>query len=146
MNSVIYKVIFRAHQQFKNKNLTLSFKNLEFEKPISIPAKFILELKKIGEKYNHMINFQNIEEVLMIGNPIVDYPYNYYLIILYTIKSNTQKKGYLIGNVKNLGDIVIGVWPFNIHIKDITEDKVLNTCNDFIKKPDKFSSICLITQ
>ena len=146
MNSVIYKVIFRAHQQFKNKNLTLSFKNLEFEKPISISAIFILELKKISEKYNHMINFQNIEEVLMIGNPIVDYPYNYYLIILYTIKSNTQKKGYLIGNVKNLGDIVIGVWPFNIHIKDITNDKVLNTCNDFIEKPDKFSSICLITQ
>lgn len=146
MNSVIYKVVFRAYQQFENKNLTLSFKHIEFEKPLSIPAKFILELKKISERNNHIINFQNIEEVLMIGNPTVDYPYNYYLIILYTAKSNTHKKGYLIGNVKNLGDLVIGVWPFNIQIKDITEDKVLNTCNDLIENPDKFSSICLITQ
>ena len=146
MNSVIYKVIFRAHQQFENKNLTLSFKNLEFEKPVTIPAKFILELKKISEKNNHIINFQNIEEVLIIGNPIVDYPYNYYLIILYTVKSDAKKIGYLIGNVKNLGDIIIGIWPFNIHLKDITDDKILNTFNEIIENPDKFSSICLITQ
>ena len=146
MNSVIYKVIFRAHQQFENKNLTLSFKNLEFEKPVTIPTKFILELKKISEKNNHIINFQNIEEVLIIGNPIVDYPYNYYLIILYTVKSDAKKIGYLIGNVKNIGDIIIGIWPFNIHIKDITDDKIINTFNEIIENPDKFSSICLITQ
>ncbi len=146
MNSVIYKVIFRAHQQFETKNLTLSFKNIEFEKPLSIPLKFILELKKISEKNNHIINFQNIEEVLTIGNPTVDYPYNYYLVILYTSKSDTKKIGYLIGNVKNLGDIIIGVWPFNFHIKEITEDYVIKTCNDIIENPEKFSSICLITQ
>jgi len=146
MNSVIYKVIFRTPQQFEPKNLTLSFKNLEFEKPISIPGKFIFELKKISEKNNHIINFQNIEEVLTIGNPTVDYQYNYYLVILYIFKLDAKKIGYLIGNVKNLGDIIIGIWPFNIHIKDITEDYVIKTCNEIIENPNKFSSICLITQ
>jgi hypothetical protein len=146
MNTIIYKVIFRAHEQFENKNLTLSFQNLEFEKPVSIPAKFILELKKITEKNKHVINFQNIEEVLIIGNPIVDYSYNYYLVILYTFKLDGKKIGYLIGNVKNLGDIIIGFWPFNVHLKDITGDKIIDTCNDIIENPDKFSSICLISQ
>jgi len=146
MNSFIYKVIFRAHEKFENKNLTLSFKNLDFEKPLSIPAKFILELKKISEKNNQVINFQNIEEVLIIGNPTFEYSYNYYLVILYTIKSDGKKIGYLIGNVKNLGDIIIGVWPFNIYPKDITEEKVLETYYDIIKNPNKYSSICLISQ
>jgi len=146
MNSVIYKVIFRALEQFENNNLTLSFRNLELEKPVSLPAKFFLELKKTSEKINHVINFQNIEEVLIIGNPSVDYTYNYYLVILCTSKSDGKKTGYLIGNVKNLGDIIIGVWPFNKHLKDLTGDKVLDSCNDIIRNPDKFSSICLISQ
>ncbi|MFX1308463.1 MAG: hypothetical protein ACFE8C_02095 [Promethearchaeota archaeon] len=146
MNPVIYKVIFRAQQQFENKNLTLSFKNLEFEKPLTIPAKFILDLKKISEENTHIINFQNIEEILIIGNPTVNYPYNYYLIVLYTVKSDAKKVGYLIGNVKNIGDIIIGIWPFNVHLKDITKDKILHTFNELIENPDKFSSICLITQ
>ncbi len=40
MNPVIYKVIFKALEQFENRNLTLSFKNLEFSDPISLPNKF----------------------------------------------------------------------------------------------------------
>ncbi len=146
MDSIIYKVIFQAHEQFENKNITLSFKNLNIKKLISIPPKFISELKKLSEINQHIINFQNIEEVLTIGNPTVDYTYNYYLVILFTIKSNGKKKGYLIGNVKKFGDIVIGVWPFNINLKDITGEKVLETYNDIIKNPNKYSSICLISQ
>ncbi|MFX0000883.1 MAG: hypothetical protein ACFE9Q_11670 [Candidatus Hodarchaeota archaeon] len=146
MDSIIYKVIFRAHQQFEHKNLTLSFKQLEFKKPISIPAKFTLELKKLSETNQHIINFQNIEEVLIIGNPIVDHTYNYYLVILYSKKLNGKKTGYLIGNVKNLGDIIIGVWPFNIHLKDLSEEKILDVYNEMMQYPTNYKSICLISQ
>ncbi|UCC21024.1 MAG: hypothetical protein JSV62_07015 [Promethearchaeota archaeon] len=146
MNSVIYKVIFRAQDEIENKNLTLSFKNLDFEKPISIPAKFIIELKKISENNNQIINFQNIEEVITVGNPIFKYSYNYYIVVLFTIKSDGKKVGFLIGNVKNIGDIIIGIWPFNIILKDIIEESVLDTCNDIIENPNKYSGICLISQ
>ncbi|MFX1503572.1 MAG: hypothetical protein ACFFDH_21600 [Promethearchaeota archaeon] len=146
MDSIIYKVIFRAQKKLENKNLTLSFKNLDFEKPISLPVKFILELKKLSEKNQQIINFQNIEEVLIIGNPTVDYSYNYYLVILYTIKSDGNKIGYLIGNVKKLGDVIIGIWPFNTQLKDLTRKKVLEIYNDIIKNPNKYSNICLISQ
>ncbi len=146
MDSIIYKVIFTAHEQFEHKNLTLSFKNLEFKKPLSIPAKFILELKKLSETNQHIINFQNIEEVLIIGNPTVNHTYNYYLVILYTYKSNGRRVGYLIGNVKNLGDIILGIWPFNIDLKDLSEEEILETYNDIIQNPNNYNSICLISQ
>jgi hypothetical protein len=146
MDSIIYKVIFRAQNELENKNLILSFKNLEFEKPISIPARFILELKKLSEKNQHILNFQNIEEVLIIGNPMIDYAYNYYLVILYTVKSDGNMSGYLIGNVKKLGDIIIGIWPFNTTLKDLTGEIILETYNDIIENPNKYSNICLISQ
>jgi len=146
MDSIIFKVIFRAQEQFENKNLTLSFKILNFENPLSIHAKSILELKKLSETNQHIINFQNIEEVLIIGNPIVDYIYNYYLVILFSLKSDGKKTGYLIGNIKKLGDIIIGVWPFNSELKNTTGQKILETYNDIIENPRNYSNICLISQ
>ena len=146
MDSIIYKVIFRAHEKFEHKNLTLSFRSLEFKKPISIPAKFTLELKKLSETNQHIISFLNIEEVLIIGNPTIDLTYNYYLVILYTHKSNKKKIGYLIGNVKNLGDIIIGVWPFNRDLKDLSEGIILESYNDMMQNPGNYNTICLITQ
>lgn len=145
MNSVIYKVIFRALEQFENRNLTLSFKNLEFSTPISLPNKF-REFREISVNTDHVMSFQNIEEVLIIGNPSVEYSYNYFLVILYTFKADGKKNGFLIGNVKNLGDVIIGIWPFNKELNNITEENVLNSLKDIIENPDKFSSICLISQ
>lgn len=146
MDSIIYKVIFRAHEKFEHKNLTLSFRNLKFENPIYIPAKFTLELRKLGETYQHIISFQNIEEVLIIGNPTVNHVYNYYNVILSTYKSNGKKIGYLIGNVKNSGDTIIGVWPFNLDLNDLSEKIILENYNDMMQNPNNYSSICLITQ
>ncbi len=145
MNPVIYKVIFRALEQFENRNLTLSFKNLEFNNPISLPNRF-REFRDTSGSIGHVMNFQNIEEVLIIGNPSVEYSYNYYLVILCTSKEDGKKRGFLIGNVKNLGDIIIGVWPFNMHLNNLTRENVLNSFKDIIENPDKFNSICLITQ
>ena len=146
MDSFIYKVIFRAQEQLENKNLTLSFKNLNFEKPLSISELSLLELKKLNETNQDIINFQNIEEVLIIGNPTVDYNYNYYLVLLFSTKLDEKKKGYLIGNIKKLGDIIIGVWPFNTENNEITGQKILETYNDIIKNPKNYNSICLISQ
>ncbi|MFX0022826.1 MAG: hypothetical protein ACFE9S_10905 [Candidatus Hermodarchaeota archaeon] len=145
MNPIIYKVIFRALEQFENKNLTLSFRNLEFNKPLALPKQF-REFRDTSEQYEHVMNFQNIEEVLIIGNPSVEYSFNYYLVILCTSRVDGKRKGFLIGNIKNLGDIIIGLWPFNIHIKNLTREKILNSINVIIEDPYKFSSISIISQ
>jgi hypothetical protein len=144
MYSIIYKVIFKALENFETKNLTLSFKDLGAKNPITIPAKFILELKSLSEKNENVVSFQNIEEVIVVGNVKTEYTFNYYLVILFS--SNGEKQGYLIGNVKKLGDIVIGAWPFNHQILNMTPETIHEEYNNIIKNPNKFSRICIISQ
>ncbi len=144
MDSIIYKVIFKAIEQFENRNLTLSFKDLNVENPITIPANLILELKNLSAKNKKIVFFQNIEEVIVVGNAETKFNFNYYLVILYT--SNGEKRGYLIGNVKKLGDIIVGVWPFNHQLLNITTEKIHELYNNLIKNPEEFSDICLISQ
>lgn len=144
MDSIIYKVIFKAFEQPENRNLTLSFKDFNVKNPITIPAKLILELKNLSIKNNDVISFQNIEEVIVVGNVETKLRYNYYLVILFT--SNGEKQGHLIGNVKNLGDILIGVWPFNRLFSNMTSEIIHEIYNNIIKNTEKFSNICLISQ
>ena len=144
MDSIIYKVIFKAIEQIENKNLALSFKDLGAKNPITIPAKFILELKSLSEKNDNVVYFQNIEEVIVVGNVKTRFKFNYYLVVLFV--SNGEKQGYLIGNIKKLGDITIGVWPFNQQLTQTTPETIHNTYDNIIKNPDSFSKICLISQ
>ena len=144
MDSIIYKVIFKAIEQIENKNLALSFKDLGAKNPITIPAKFILELKNLSEKNDKVVYFQNIEEVIIVGNVKTNYSFNYYLVILFT--SNGEKQGYLIGNIKKFGDIIIGVWPFNQQLSKMTPETIHKNYNNIIKNPNNFSKICLISQ
>ena len=144
MDSIIYKVIFKAFEQFENKNLTLSFKDLGAKNPITIPAKFILELKNLSEKNDKVVYFQNIEEVIIVGDVKANYSFNYYLVILFISKG--EKQGYLIGNIKKLGDIIIGVWPFNQQLSKMTPETIHKNYNNIIKNTDDFSKICLISQ
>jgi len=146
MDSIIYKVIFKAIQYMENKNLTLNFKNLAFKKPIIVPSRFLQELKILSEKSENILIFQNIEEVITVGNINSNVNYNYYLIILFTLKSGKDKYGYLIGNVKNLGDITIGIWPFNREVSELTPEIIIENYNNIINNPSDYSKICLISQ
>ncbi len=146
MNSLIYKVIFKAIEEVENKNLSLSFKNIVFKRPISIPPKYIIKLKKLGEEKPNVIYFQNIDEVLTIGNEELKFNYNYYLVILFTAKISRERKGYLIGNVKKYGDVIIGVWPFNTQNTSLSAEKIFERYSDIIENPNNYDNICLITQ
>jgi len=146
MGFTIYKVVFKAFEQSESKNLNLSFRSIFSEKPISIPARLIFELKRLSEERSDIINFQNIEEVLTIGNKPSKDTYNYYLVILFTNKSSGIKQGYLIGNQKNVGDILIGYWPFNKENISFSHEIIHKEFNDIIKHPQHYNDICLISQ
>ncbi len=141
-----FKVIFSALEEFEQKNLSLSFLNIISEKRIKIPSNLLLNLKHLSEISKDVIKFQNIGEVVLLGNPKSNYIFNYYLVILFTLKSKGEKQGYLIGNVKKLGDLLIGVWPFNIEFSTITEDSILENLNDIINNLNNYTKICLISQ
>ncbi|MFX1455404.1 MAG: hypothetical protein ACFFDB_08515 [Promethearchaeota archaeon] len=144
MDSIIYKVIFKAFEQFENKNLTLSFKDLNLKNPITIPTRLILELKNLNIRDNNVVIFQNIEEVIVVGNIESNFNFNNYFVILFT--SNGEKQGHLIGNVKKIGDILIGIWPFNLDSSNLTSEKIIEIYNNMIENPEKFDNLCFISQ
>ena len=146
MDSIIFKVIFKARERSAEKNLTLSFKDLNTENPIVVPANSIQRLISLSEAENDIIYFTNIEEVIIVGNAHHNYTYNYYLILLFTLNSNREPRGFLIGNVRNLGDLIIGVWPFNLHSSQSTSMIIVEKYYDIINNPTNYSKICLISQ
>ena len=148
MSKYYYKIIFKGTSEDKAKNLNLTFRNLSSTNIIKVPSTFILELKDIIDDSNlessQLINFQNIEDVLILGSS-ESVTYNYFIVILFEPKGN-KKKGYLIGNLKNQGDVVIGYWPFTDDDSEISEETVISQLEDIIQKPVLFDSIALITQ
>ena len=146
MDLIVFKVVFRAFEQFEKKKISLSFQNIDSEKPIEVSSELISKLRNLSETNQDTINFQNIEEVIHIGNPKVNYIFNYYLVILFTFKSSGKKLGYLIGNVKKLGDLLIGIWPFNMKNTTISQENIEERLDDIIKKPPNYDKICLISQ
>ena len=113
MNPIFYKVIFRALNEHNASTFSLTFRNIIDLKPISIPSNYFSILKELSKKDKNIINFQNVQEVIKIGDSEQYYNFNYYIVLLFTNLENKKKEGFLIGNVKKLGDILIGIWPFN---------------------------------
>jgi hypothetical protein len=146
MDSNIYKIIFKGLQNAESKKLTLSFKDIISDTPLKIPSQFILELKRLSEITQNIIYIQNIEQVLIIGNKKPIYSFNYYFLILYTYKKDGKREGFLVGNVKNWGDIVIGLWPFNERQIQAGSEQILDECHNIINNPQEYQNICLIDQ
>lgn len=144
MSSIVYKVIFKGSKGNEKQFLTLTFKDISFHLLIKIPSHYFSSIKKISEKSESVINFQNIEEVILIGDNTSKYMFNYYLILLYSYKMNRKKHGFLIGNVKKVGDILIGIWPFTESIIDINAEEVFKKFDDLINNPQNYKNICLI--
>lgn len=142
MSLTVYKVIFKGNNGTKEKNLTLIFKSVIYEEPIKIPAKFILGLKKLSEINKNIVFFKNIDEITQFGQDISLISYNYYYVLLFQLKN--EKTGFLIGNTKKIGDILIGIWPFNREQTQISTEKIYEKLDNLINKAHEYSKICLI--
>ena len=148
MSSIYYKVIFKgtkSNEANELDSLTLTFKNLISGNYFTIPPQFIIELKKLTERSHTILSFQNIDEVVHIGTGQTQDLFTYYYVVLFTLKENEKRLGYLIGNKKKVGDVLIGIWPFNEQPKEITPEGVHQEFANFIKKPHEYSNITLIT-
>jgi len=142
MSLTVYKVIFKGSNETKEKNLTLTFKSVFYEDPIKIPAKYVLGLKKLSEINKNIVIFKNIDEVTQFGQDLSSIPYNYYFILLFQLKN--KKTGFLIGNTKKMGNILIGIWPFNREQTQISKEKIYEILDHLINKAHEYSKICLI--
>jgi hypothetical protein len=144
MSLIVYKVIFKGNEESEIKDLTLTFKEISFNEPINVSPKYISMLKKLSQVSQNIINFQNIKEVIRIGENTPGFLINYYIVLLYITKLSGNKKGFLIGNVKKKGDILLGIWPFTQNSEILTSEEIDGIFNDLIAKPQNYSKICLI--
>jgi len=143
MTTIFYKVIFRGIKGDSSESYSLTFKNIIQDKPINIPSQFFSLLKFLSQKQPSVINFQNIREIVKIGDPNVNYDFNYYIVVLYTSLADGKKEGFLVGNLKKLGDILIGIWPFNQENISISSEHFLKQLN-LLTDGNKFKDICVI--
>ena len=144
MQSINYKVLFKGESEEQGKNLSLTFKSISFNPPLNIKSQILLEIKRLSEKSQTIVSFQNIEEVVKIGRDPSNTVYNYYIILLFTLKATDKRSGLLLGNVKNLGDLIIGIWPFNEEVQELTPETINSTLEDLVKNPNQYTNICLI--
>ncbi|MHA2430364.1 MAG: hypothetical protein ACXACC_04935 [Promethearchaeota archaeon] len=144
MSLIVYKVIFKGNIENEIKDLTITFKEISYNEPINVSPKFISMLKRLSQASQNIINFQNIKEVIRIGENTPGFLINYYIVLLYITKLNGNKKGFLIGNVKKKGDILLGIWPFTQKSDILTSEEIDSIFNDLIAKPQNYSKICLI--
>jgi hypothetical protein len=142
MNIVFYKVIFRGIGEMQESSLSLTFNSVISDKYLNM-THYITSIKNLRDFDEDLINFQNIEEVIIMGannNPL---PFNYYIVILLVCK-NEKKEGYLIGNNKKLGEVLIGFWPFNQNYNEIQYGEILKRFDQIIINQNNVKKISLI--
>ena len=142
MSLTNYKVTFKGNNETKEKNLTLTFKSVISADPIKIPSGFILELKKLSETNKNVVIFKNIKDVIKFGQESSLVSFNYYYILLFQLKN--EMTGFLIGNVKKIGDILLGTWPFNKQQNQLSTEKIRKRLNKVINNTYEYRKICLI--
>ncbi|NVM45647.1 MAG: hypothetical protein HWN79_12095 [Candidatus Lokiarchaeota archaeon] len=143
MSTIFYKVIFKGLIGDSSESYSLTFKNIIQEKLIHVPSQFFSSLKLLSQKQTNVINFQNIREVVKIGDSYTNYDFNYYIVVLYTSLSDGKKEGFLVGNLKKLGDILIGIWPFNQEDTSLSSKDFLKQLN-LLTEGSKFKDISVI--
>jgi len=143
MSTIFYKVIFKGLKEESSESYSLTFKNIIQDKPINIPSRFFSSLKLLSQKQTSVINFQNIREVVKIGDSNANLDFNYYIVVLYTSLADGKKEGFLVGNLKKLGDILIGIWPFNQENTSFSSERFLKKL-DLLSDGNKFKNICVI--
>lgn len=141
MSLTTYKAIFDGNEE---DVLTLTFKEFYPTNSLNIDQKYISNLKNLSQTTPHIISFQNIREVIKVGANSNTFAVNYYNIILFITKKDNCKMGFLIGNLKKKGNILLGIWPFTQELNTLTRDDIEKILNNLISKPQNFSKICLI--
>jgi len=143
MSTIFYKVIFKGLKGDSSESYSLTFKNIVQDKPINISSQFFSSLKILSQKQANVINFQNIREVVKVGDSDMKYDFNYYIVVLYTSLSDGKKEGFLVGNLKKLGDILIGIWPFNQENAFLSSEHFLEQLN-LLTEGSKFKDISVV--
>jgi hypothetical protein len=146
----IFKVYFKGSSNITPENLNLTFfwiQNQELIIPISIFSDFLVKYNVLV-KNKKATSVNNIKQVLPLGKATNE-KITQFMILLYSIKSidnDLIRAGLLIGNHKEKGFMVLGVWPFNsIKSASFVVDNYLNLFQVILSDASKFQDLLLIS-
>ena len=143
MSSIFYKVIFEGTKEDSSDTYSLTFSDIFSDNQIQISSQFFSTLRDLSQNESNIVLFQNVKEVIIIGDPSFKIEINYYIAILYTSLNDGTKEGFLVGNVKNMGNVLLGEWPYNEESVSQSKEYYLQKL-DLLTDSSKYKNICVI--
>lgn len=143
MSSIFYKVIFEGTKEDSSDTYSLTFSDIFNDNNIQISSQFFSTLRDLSHKESNIVLFQNVKEVIIIGDPSFKIEIIYYIAILYTSLNDGKKEGFLVGNVKNMGNVLLGEWPYNEESVSQSKEYYLQKL-DLLTDNSKYKNICVI--
>ncbi|MBN1800087.1 MAG: hypothetical protein JW891_01190, partial [Candidatus Lokiarchaeota archaeon] len=132
MSASNYKVVFSGMKESDSELMTLTFRAIPLDHQIEIAPSFLQKIKEKSEEGNNIIHFRNIKDVIKLGKDENYNTYDGFFVVLYTLKKEEKKEGFLIAKSKKKGTLLVGYWPFNLEILEWVRESFNEFLNRFI--------------
>jgi hypothetical protein len=145
--NAIFKIYFDGTADSSTQGLNLTFFGPEKSEIIldDFPT-FLLKFEELArKKKTHSIG--NIKEIISLGRADKSVITQFFTL-LYTIHisdDNNQKAGVLIGNHKEFGHVVLGIWPYgSITNASLSSEDFNNLFIQVVSNSENFKDMLLI--
>lgn len=144
---IIYKVYFQGVSESNSEDISLTFFQHNNQEIIldAFPS-FLLEYNEIARK-KKVYSFGNIKEILPLGNATKANITQYYVLLFTLIQGmeKPKKSGLLIGKHKEKDFIILGIWPYEPSMKDVSDSEGYNQIlRNIIEDPSHFRNVLLV--
>ncbi len=139
----VYSVNFNGIEQDKKKNLKLTFVSAREPYSSKIFTHFLENLKKKSEINQKVHHVKNIDYVKPVEGVQLNLNFHSFIVLLFQMKSNQERLGFLFGQNKENEIFLIGSWPFN-HKDPYTQEELNNLFEGMNNNLDAYTEIDLI--
>jgi len=144
MNKSYYKVSFFDNRNLDSEPISLVFRKVEKSPSDSFISNLIDTIRNYDTDKTEFIVIKNIKNVLELSDSFSLSKFSDFTVVLFEIDETDKKKGFLIGNSKEIGQAIIGYWPFYSN-ENLSVEELENICNTIITDLSTFDRI-LITK
>jgi len=144
-----FKIFFNDSAAKSADGLSLTFIGLDNEKLV-LPdfPEFLISFNDLVKKKKSQL-ISNIKEIITYGKADKS-KYSQFLILLYSFNTpdnKTLKAGLLIGNQKEIGFTLVGLWPFNSpqNNDSVSIENFHNLLKMIIEQKSNLQDVVLIT-
>ncbi|TFF87182.1 MAG: hypothetical protein EU550_03760 [Promethearchaeota archaeon] len=145
MNKSYYKVSFFDNRNLDSEPISLVFRKVEKSPSDSFVTNLIDTIRNYDTEKFEFITIKNIKNVLELSDSFSLSKFSDFTVVLFENGETDKKKGFLIGNKKEIGLVIIGYWPFYSK-ENLSAEELKNICNSIISDLSAFDRILLTKQ